>query len=71
MATPGRSSGQVRRSSRVRTPTTKAQNSEHDEEVSYGENAEGDESDAMRGITMSTAEPVGSVSGANGTPLSH
>lgn len=65
MATPGRPPGQVRRSGRVRTPTTKAQNHEHDEEISYGENAEGDESDAMEGITMFSGEPVGSVIGAN------
>ena len=64
MAPPGRPLGHVRRSGRVRTPTIKAQNQEHDE-VSNEENAEGDERDAIEGITMFTGEPVGSVIGAN------
>ena len=62
MPSPGLSPGERRRSGRARTLTAKAQQHEQEEvAATYGEDEEGEESDAMEGVVMMTGDPVESI----------
>ena len=66
MPSPGIPPGERRRSGRARTLTAKAQQHEQKEEgATYREDEEGDESDAMEGVLMTTEDPVESITDGN------
>lgn len=66
MPSSGLPPGKRRRSGRARTLTAKAQQHELEEEAAtYREDEEGDESDAMEGVLMTTGDAVESSTDGN------
>ena len=66
MPSPGLPPGKRRRSGRARTLTAKAQqHGQQEEDATYREGEDDDDSDAMEGVLMMTRDPVESIADDN------